>query len=186
MPGKPANMHLVDDGLCERPPQRCIALPVVSAWVDHHAPQRGGGVVPRVPSSLPAATRRPGDAFPVRVEQQLVGVETKPPRRIERPGDAVAIDLARRDVGHKGVPIMVGEVRTSRSITREAFAASAPSNSSSWAAVLCLANTLKLVPPGTSVAPSGKLLPRWRQRPGAQSVFSSCKCQNIPGSRWCA
>src|SRR5271166_5665623 len=63
---------------------------------------------------------------------------------------------------------------------------SLPSSSSSWAAVLCLANTLKLVPPGTSVAPSGKLLPRWRQRPGAQSVFSSCKCQNIPGSRWCA
>src|SRR5271166_5966145 len=63
---------------------------------------------------------------------------------------------------------------------------SLPSSSSSWAAVLCLANTLKLVPPGTSVAPSGKLLPRWRQRPGAQSAFSSCKCQNIPGSRWCA
>src|SRR5271165_4234850 len=61
---------------------------------------------------------------------------------------------------------------------------SLPSNSSSWAAVLCLANTLKLVPPGTSVAPSGKLLPRWRQRPGAQSAFSSCKCQNIPWSRW--
>src|SRR6201987_962620 len=44
-------------------------------------------------------------------------------------------------------------------MTLEGFAAFTSSNSSSCAAVLCLANTLKFVPPGRIVAPSGKLLP---------------------------
>src|SRR5215831_14556803 len=45
-------------------------------------------------------------------------------------------------------------------MTRDGLAASMSSNNSNCAAVLCLAKTLKLAPPGTSVAPRGKLLPR--------------------------
>ena len=52
----------------------------------------------------------PGYAFPVRVEQHLCGVETKPPLGIERSGDAISIDLALGDAGDEGVPVMVGPV----------------------------------------------------------------------------
>src|SRR5215469_18656533 len=45
-------------------------------------------------------------------------------------------------------------------MTRDGLAASMSSNNSNCAAVLCLAKTLKLAPPGASVAPRGKLLPR--------------------------
>src|ERR1700719_3111968 len=44
-------------------------------------------------------------------------------------------------------------------MTRDGLGASASSNNNNCADVLCLANTLKLAPPGTNVAPSGKLLP---------------------------
>src|SRR5712675_2250662 len=44
-------------------------------------------------------------------------------------------------------------------MTPDDIGASSSSNSSSCAPVLCLAKTLKLAPPGTSVTPNGKLLP---------------------------
>src|SRR5690349_6568016 len=47
-------------------------------------------------------------------------------------------------------------------MTRAGLGASTSSNNSSCTLVLCLANTLKLAPPGASVAPSGKLLPGWQ------------------------
>src|SRR5262249_20151378 len=49
-------------------------------------------------------------------------------------------------------------------MTRDGFSASTASIINSCAAVLCLANTLKLVPPWANVAPSGKPLPRWRAK----------------------
>src|SRR5262252_3944222 len=36
--GKSADMHLIDDGLGERPAQRLIAFPVIGRWVDDDAP----------------------------------------------------------------------------------------------------------------------------------------------------
>jgi hypothetical protein len=90
-------MHLVDDGLRKRPTERRISLPIIRARVGNHAPERRGRVITGVPCSLPAATGGPGYAFPVRVEQHLCGVETKPPLGIERSGDAMSIDLALGD-----------------------------------------------------------------------------------------
>src|SRR6516165_2232716 len=110
MSGEPADMQLVDDSLCKGPSWRCVTLPIVVARVDHYAPERGGGVVARIASRLPAATRRPGNAFPVRVEQHLVVVETQPPSGIERSGHTVAVKLACGDAGHKDVPIVVGAI----------------------------------------------------------------------------
>ena len=111
MPGEAADMHLVDDRLGERPAQGCITLPVIAARVDHHAPQRQGHVVSRASSSLPAATRRPGYAFPVRVEQHFRRVEAQPSLGIKRSGNTIGIDLTRGDARHEDVPIMVCSVR---------------------------------------------------------------------------
>jgi hypothetical protein len=110
MPGEAADMHLVDDRVRERPSQGRIVLPVVGGGINDDALQRRSDIVPRTTCGLPAAPRVPGDAFPVRVEQHLIRVETQSSRRIGRSSDPVGIDLARRDVGHKDIPIMVGPV----------------------------------------------------------------------------
>src|SRR5215472_138690 len=68
MPGKAANMQLVDDRLGERPPQRCITLPVISSWVGNDALERRCDIVAWTTRGIPAATRRPGNALPVGIE----------------------------------------------------------------------------------------------------------------------
>src|SRR5882757_5338359 len=55
-------------------------------------------------------------------------------------------------------------------MTPDDVGASSLSNSSSCAPVLCLAKTLKLAPPGTSVAPNGKLLPFKQAMEGPSSI----------------
>jgi len=110
MAGEPADMHLVNDRLRKGLTEKRIPLPVICARVDDHALQGRSGIVPRTPCGLAAASFRPGNAFPVWIEQYLVAVETQPPLGVERPGDPVSIDLTRSDAGHKDVPIMVGSV----------------------------------------------------------------------------
>jgi len=63
-----------------------------------------------MPCGFPAARVRPGDAFPIRIQQYLVRIETQPSRGIEQSGDAVGIDLTRDDAWYKDVPVMVGAV----------------------------------------------------------------------------
>src|SRR5947209_20239950 len=94
MPGEPADMHLVDDRLRKGPTERRVPLPVIGARVPDDALQRRSGIVPRMPCGFPAARVRPGDAFPIRIQQYLVRIETQPSRGIEQSGDAVGIDFA--------------------------------------------------------------------------------------------
>src|SRR5437868_11667087 len=75
--------------------------------INDDALQRRSGIVPRTTCDLSAAPRGPGHAFPIRIEQYLIGVKTRPSRRIDRSGDPVGIDLARRDARHKDMPIVV-------------------------------------------------------------------------------
>ena len=110
MPGEPADMHLINDRFRKGSAERGIPLPVIRAGVDDNALRCRRGIVPPVPCGLTAASCRPGNTFPVRVEQHLVRVETQPPLGVEWPGNAVAVDLARGDAGDKDVPIMVGPV----------------------------------------------------------------------------
>src|SRR5262249_27463867 len=110
MPGEPADMHLVDDRLGKRPTEGYVALPIIAARVDDDAPQRRSSVVPWTSRGLSAATRGPGNAFPVRVEQCLAGVEAQSSLGIERSGDTVGVELACGAVWHECVPIMVGAV----------------------------------------------------------------------------
>ena len=91
--------------------ERLVALPVIRSDVRDNALQCCRDIVPRMPRSLPAARRRPGDAFPIRIEQYLARVKTQPSLRVERSGDAIGVELSRDDAGHKDVPIMVGAVR---------------------------------------------------------------------------
>jgi hypothetical protein len=110
MPGEPAAMHFVDDRLGKRPAERCVSFPVIGVGVNDHALQCRRRVVPGSPRRLPAASRRPGNAFSVGVEQKLVRVETQPSCRIEGAGNAVAIELTRGDARHECVPIVVGAI----------------------------------------------------------------------------
>jgi hypothetical protein len=139
VPGEPAEMHLIDDRLGERPTERRIALPVVRVRVDDHVFESRGGTVAGVACSFPTATHGSGNAFPVWVEKYLVRVEAQPPFGIERSDDAIRIDLARSDTGHEHVPVMVGRlVLGSRSITRDGFGASTSSNSNNCTAGVVL------------------------------------------------
>ena len=110
MPGKPADMHLVDDRVSERPSQGRIVLPVVGGRINDHALQRRSGIVPWTMCGLPAAPGGPGNAFPIRVEQHLIGVETRSLRQVEGAVDTIGVDLARGDSGHQDMPIIVGPV----------------------------------------------------------------------------
>src|SRR5215467_5847763 len=67
-------------------------------------------------------------------------------------------------------------------MTRAGFGASTSSNSTSWAPVLCLAKTLKLAPPATSVAPRGKLLPRSQTKLFIGSAAKRHRRSGVPRS----
>jgi len=62
MPGKPADVHLVDDRLGERPTEGYVALPVIGARIDDHALRCSRSVVAgfsaRPPGCLTPAGRR--------------------------------------------------------------------------------------------------------------------------------
>src|SRR6266550_6876887 len=65
-------------------------------------------------------------------------------------------------------------------MTQEGSGSSTASNSKSWAALLNLANTLKLAPPSDRVAPRGKLLPGPRAGgSGGASIARFGRCRSI-------
>src|SRR5215510_3326853 len=107
MPGESTDMHLIDDGLGERPPERRIAFPIICARVGDHIPERRGHVVTWATGSLAAATRWPSYAFPVGIEQHLVRIKAKPPYGVERSGNTIRIDLTDCDPRDESVPIVV-------------------------------------------------------------------------------
>ena len=110
VPGEPAHVHFVEDGLGEGTPDRGVTLPVIAGGIDHDAPERGRDVVARPSCCLARSRRRASDALAIRIEQHLARVETQTPFRIERPRDAVGIELSGRNAWNEGVPVVIGPV----------------------------------------------------------------------------
>src|SRR6516162_11610627 len=109
-----------------------MALPIIAARIDDHAPQRVGHIVPWLPCSSPVASRWSGNAFSVRVEQHIFWVEPEPALGIKGSGDTIGINLTHGYAGHKNMPIMIGTIGPRvEMITRDGVEASTSSNSSS-------------------------------------------------------
>ena len=118
--GEAFDVRLVDDGLGPRRVGRRVVLPVEVridddalrdridvVFVVHLGVVAAGDVgedVRRVPED------RPFDRLRIRVDEQLVRVETVPARRVVRPVDAVAVALSRPDAGDVAVPVVRGVV----------------------------------------------------------------------------
>ena len=177
MPREAGDVHLVDHGGGEGPAQRSVAFPVVGIGIDDHAPHGDGRVVARAARRFAIVTVRHRDGASVGIEQELLGIEAKPARRIEGADRAVRVDLAGTETRHEGVPVVVGPVDGGvepdhlgrlgdRRHRRRAGCSSrlAP-----------LEKTQKLTPPSTGVAPSGKLRP-------AETLMSSPRGANRPRS----
>ena len=111
MPGEAAHVQLVDHRLDERadrrgasPSQSYAPGSATTLFIAVAAfgagPARGLAVV-RI---------RNGDDEPVRIEQHLLAVEAQAAFRRERPVRPVAVDLARAEARHEGMPVVVGAV----------------------------------------------------------------------------
>jgi hypothetical protein len=85
-------------------------LPNRRRWIHHHALHRRGGVVAFEARGIAAVILGNNHAAPIRIEQNLGGIEPHPVRGIERPVDAIAVKLPGLHARHKYVPIMVGAV----------------------------------------------------------------------------
>ena len=106
-----AHVKLVEDGLGKGPIERLIALPVVTGGIGHDALHRHRGVVAR--PARGQAIVRIGNRYcePVRIEEDLFGIEPKTTFRCERPMRAVRIDLPLLEARHQGMPVVIGPVR---------------------------------------------------------------------------
>src|SRR5271169_2142025 len=103
-------VYLVNDCRGKTPAQRLIALPIVSAGIDHRA-FHGDRVALSV-SARPASGIRIGhnDGAPVRVEQSLARIETQALLGIEGTKGAIGVELSGADPGHKHVPVVIRTV----------------------------------------------------------------------------
>src|SRR4051794_29451524 len=102
-----AEVHLVNDRLGKRSPERDIALPIISSRVRDDAFQRRRHVIAGLASCVSITDLRPGDAPSIWIEQHLLRIEPEPSCRVERPCHAISIDLSRSDARHEHVPVMV-------------------------------------------------------------------------------
>ena len=111
MAGESTDVHLVNDGARGGPAQREVAFPVVCARIDDHAFHCRRRVVARLFRGFAVVVTRDHSPPPIRVDQDLGGIEPQTPLGGPRPLDPVAIDLSRRYFWHEHVPVVVGPVR---------------------------------------------------------------------------
>ena len=129
---KPANVHLVDDGLGGRAAQRRVAFPIVrAAGPPPRSSSPSKALSPRGRLRLAAVIPGNNHAAPVRVEQNLGGIKPHAARGLEWPVGSISVKLPWLNTRHKYVPIMAGAVgRGSMVITRAGIALSSRSKSS--------------------------------------------------------
>ena len=117
--GEALDVHLVDDRLVPRRPRRPVVAPR-ERRIDDHGERRKRGVVARVHREIGARVAdpvaehrvvpadRPADRLGVRIDDDLVGVETVAGGRVVWSVDPVTVQLARPDVGKVAMPHHVG------------------------------------------------------------------------------
>ena len=117
-----AHVHLVDDALVRRPRRRPLGAPG-EGGVDHHRLGEIAGAVTIVERQIGVRIAEPvgkegvvplersTQQLGVGVEQQLVGIEAMPGIRLVGPVHAIAVVLARPQVGKIAVPDLVRHLR---------------------------------------------------------------------------
>ena len=107
MPGEAADMHLVDDRLRKWPGGRNVPLPIVGGWIGDDAPEGGCRIGPRSARMIAAAVRWPSNAFPIRIKEYLLRIESQALCRVERTRDPISIDLSRHNPGQERMPVVI-------------------------------------------------------------------------------
>ena len=132
MTGEAADVQLVNDRLGVRPLERHIAFPVVAAGIGDDAFHGDRRVVaaPARGSARVGVGHR--DRETIRIEQNLLAVESVTTFRLERSVRPIGVDLARPDTRYKDMPVVIGAVPVGSSgMTCDGLAAFSSSNNSS-------------------------------------------------------
>ena len=110
MPREAGDVHLVDHRRGEGLAQLGVALPVVGVGIHDHAPHGEPRVVAgpaRRDAGVPVGH---DDGASIGIEEDLRGIEAKPPRRIEGADRAVRVRLSWAKAGYERVPVVVRPV----------------------------------------------------------------------------
>src|SRR5215813_5365644 len=105
-----ANMHLVDDGLRRGPIERRVALPVVSARINHNALHRLSSIVVLPARGISTVVGWKYHAKSIRVEEDFGWIEARSRLWVETAPHSVTINLARLEARHEHVPIVISKV----------------------------------------------------------------------------
>ena len=91
-------------------PQRPVALPVVGGGGGDHALHRSRAVVAGAARGVAVVAARRGHRQPVRVEEDLLRIESQAAFRRERTVRPVGVNLAGLQTGDQHVPVVIGTV----------------------------------------------------------------------------
>ena len=103
-------VHFVNHRSCTWPAEWQIALPVIGMRIHDDTLQSETHAVAVIADGLTVVVLGYRDAVCVWVEQQLRRIEAKALRRVPRSHYAIPVQLARPDIGHKRVPVMVSAI----------------------------------------------------------------------------
>src|SRR6185503_8280566 len=102
-----AYVKFVDHRFGKRPPERDVPLPVVLARISDDALHRHGRVWAKPARGGSIVTIRNGHRHSLRIEEQLLGVESKAAVGREWPVSPVGIHLSGRKPGYEHVPVVI-------------------------------------------------------------------------------
>ena len=175
MLGEAADVKLVDDRLGEGPSNRRIAFPVVARRDRRRRSSSRMRCCRRTASRRPGRRLGDGHGAAVRVEEQILAIEPESAFRRKRSVGAVGVDLPGLEIRNEDVPVVIRAMRFGSSgIDTRRLRGLHVVEQEQVDALGALRNTLKLTPPGPTVAPSGALVP---------VKTSSRRCSRVGQSR---
>src|SRR4029077_19713225 len=110
MPGKTADVHLVNDGARRGPLEGSITLPIVQTGVHHDVLHRGPAIVTLTSRGLAAVILGNYDSPPIWVQQDLGGIKAHADAGIKAALDPIPVKLAWLHIRHKYMPVIVGAI----------------------------------------------------------------------------
>src|SRR4029077_10441780 len=108
--GEAAHMHFINDGLSRGFVERCVSLPVVSMRICDHAFNGHRGVIASHLGCVATVVLWNNNAASVRIDENLVRIETHSTQRIEGTVNAVTINLSGFHARYEYVPIVIRSV----------------------------------------------------------------------------
>src|ERR1700746_828292 len=105
-----SHMHLVNDRSRGWRLKRSVAFPIVRPCIHYYALHRCRSAVTFASCCFPAVILGNSHAAPVRVEEDLVGIEPHAVGGVEWPMNAICVKLSRSQILYEYVPIVVRAV----------------------------------------------------------------------------